>query len=329
MNNQPLLYLSADDVERALPMAEAIAAMKLAFTELSEGQVTLPVRECVAAVDQSGVDLVMPCHSAALKMFSVKTVTVFPENSRRDLPTTQGLLILTDGVTGSHLSIMDGTRLTAIRTGAASGLATDLLAKEDSSVVALFGAGTQARTQLEAVCCVRPIKRASVYSPTQNSASRFAAEMSERLEIVVDVADSPLKNLQDADVICTATSSSRPVLPEIEIPAGVHVNAVGAYRPDMAEIPATVVCQSRVVVDHLASALEEAGDLLGPLKQGLIKTTDIATELGDLILGRSICRGLRNEVTLFKSVGVAVQDLYAAAKALENARQLGIGVSLS
>lgn len=329
MNTQPLLYLSADDVEHALSMSEAIEAMNPAFTELSEGGVTLPVRECVAAPLQNGVDLVMSCHSAKLKMFSVKTVTVFADNPRRGLPTTQGLLVLTDGVTGSHLAIMDGSRLTAVRTGAATGLATGLLAKQDSSVVAVFGAGTQARTQLEAVCCVRPITRASVYSPSQVSAHQFSIEMSERLEIDVVVADSPSKNLQNADVICTATSSLQPVLPENEIPAGVHINAVGAYRPDMAEIPPSVVCQSRIVVDHRVSALEEAGDLLGPLQQGLIKTADLDLELGDLVRGRFIGRSHQNEITLFKSVGVAIQDLYAAAKALENARRLGLGVSLS
>ena len=133
----------------------------------------------------------------------------------------------------------------------------------------------------------------------------------------------------EVDVICTATSSLQPVLPENEIPAGVHINAVGAYRPDMAEIPPSVVCQSRIVVDHRVSALEEAGDLLGPLQQGLIKTADLDLELGDLVRGRFIGRSHQNEITLFKSVGVAIQDLYAAAKALENARRLGLGVSLS
>jgi ornithine cyclodeaminase/alanine dehydrogenase-like protein (mu-crystallin family) len=310
-------------------MSEAIEAMKAAFTELSIGKVTLPVRECVVAPGQNGVDLVMPCHSDALKRFSVKTVTVFAENPKRDLPTTQGLLVLTDGVTGSHLAIMDGSRLTAIRTGAASGLATSLLARVDASVVAVFGAGTQARTQLEAVCCVRPIERANVYSPSQTSAHRFASEMAARLGIVVEVATTPTLNVQEADVICTATPSSEPVLADSDVSSGVHINAVGAYRVDMAEIPPEVVCRSRVVVDHRVSALEEAGDLIAPIQQGLIPESHIESELGDLLLGRFPGRERTDEITLFKSVGVAIQDLHAAEKALENARQLSLGVPLT
>ena len=154
-------------------------------------------------------------------------------------------------------------------------------------------------------------------------------EMSERLGIVIEVADTPANNLQGADVICTATSSSQPVVPETGVPPGVHINAVGAYRPDMAEIPPAIVSQSRVVVDHLDSALEEAGDLLQPLHQGLIQPSHIAVELGELVLGQTSGRANSDEITLFKSVGVAIQDLYAAASALENARRLGLGVSLS
>lgn len=152
--------------------------------------------------------------------------------------------------------------------------------------------------------------------------------MTKRLGIDVEVAKGALENLQDADVIITATSSFQPVLPDSDIPTGVHINAVGAYRADMAEVPPTVVCRSRVVVDHHASAPEEAGDLLGPLQQRLIRTTHFDTELGDLLLGRSPGRSDAREMTLFKSVGVAIQDLYAAKKSLDNARRIGLGVPL-
>ncbi len=329
MNTAPLLYLSAGDVRRSLPMADAISAMRKAFAQLSSGQVTLPTRECLQAPDEHGVDLVMPCHSTSLRMFSLKTVTVFRDNPQRGLPTIQALLILTDGGTGSHLAIMDGASLTALRTGGASGLATDLLARTDAAIVAVFGAGVQARTQLEAVCCVRAIRRASVYDTDQAAADRFAVEMTDRLGVLVKRADTSARNLADADVICTATSSSQPVFADDELPTGVHINAVGAYRPDMVEIPATAVCRAHVVVDHRASALEEAGDLLGPLRQGLIQQGHFGTELGEVVLGRSPGRSHADEITMFKSVGVAIQDLYAAAKTLENARRLELGVQLS
>ena len=325
----PLLYLSAADVRRTLPMADAISAMREAFAQLSSGQVTLPARDCLQAPDGHGVDLVMPCYSALLKMFSLKTVTVFGDNPQRGLPTIQALIILTDAETGSHLAIMDGASLTAIRTGAASGLATDLLARPDAAAVAVFGAGVQARTQLEAVCCVRSIRRVSVYDTNRAAADRFAAEMTDHWGVPVERADTSARNLAEADVICTATSSSQPVFAENELPRGAHINAVGVFQPHMAEIPAAVVCRARVVVDHRASALEEAGDLLGPLRQGLIQQTHIGTELGEVVLGHSPGRRHADEITLFKSVGVAVQDLCAAAKTLENARRLQLGVQLS
>lgn len=328
MNRQPLLYLSGTDIETALPMPAAIAAMRSAFIELSDGEVTLPVRECVAAPNHHGVDLIMSCHSAALNLFSVKTVTVFPDNRGRQLPTTQGLLTLTDGRNGSHLAIMDGSRLTAIRTGAASGLATDLLARPEASIVSIFGSGTQARTQLEAVCCVRQIKRVNAYSPSRTNAQAFATEMGARLGIEVKTSDTPQQNLRDADVICTATPSKTPLFSESDVPPGAHINAVGAYRPDMAEIPASIVCQSQVVVDHHESALEEAGDLLGPLGLEQISAAHFGTELGDLIANRSPGRTHSDQLTLFKSVGVAIQDLYAAARALQEARQKGLGQEL-
>lgn len=323
MNNTPLLYLSADQVRRALPMTEAIAAVREAFAQLSSGQVTLPVRQSLPATAARGDALVMACHSAVSRMFSLKFVTTFPDNPRQGLPTTQALVILTDGTTGAHLAVMDGASLTAIRTGAASGLATDLLARPDAATVAVFGAGVQARTQLEAVCCVRTIRRASVYDSDSTAAERFAAEMTHQLGVPVERAGTSAQNLADADVVCTATSSCQPVFADRELRTGAHINAVGAYRPEMAEIPAGVVCRARVVVDHRDSALEEAGDLLQPLRQGLIPQSHFATELGEVVLGRSPGRSHADEITLFKSVGVAIQDLCAAARVLARARQFG------
>jgi len=325
----PLLYLSSADVRRALPMTEAISAMREAFAELSAGHVTLLHRACMQAADQHGDDLIMPCHSAKLGIFSLKTVTVYDKNPQHGLPTIQALVILTDDATGAHLAVIDGTSLTALRTGAASGLATDVLARPDAASVAVFGAGVQARTQLEAVCCVRTMREARVYDANPAAADQFAADMTERLGLPVQRADTPAGALADIDVVCTATSSPKPVFEDNELPPGTHINAVGVYRPEMAEIPAPVVCRARVVVDHLASALEEAGDLIGPLRQGLIEQSHFETELGQILLGQSPGRRDASEVTLFKSVGVAIQDLYAGARALDHARRLELGVPLS
>ena len=310
--------LNAADVRSALPMRDAIEAMRAAFAQLARGDVFLPTRLRMDAPDEHGAALIMPCHSKSMKMFSLKIATVFHDNPSRGLPLVQSTVILTDGTTGTPLAVMDGASLTAIRTGAASGLATALLARRDSTTVAIIGAGVQARTQLEAVCCVRSIKRARVYCRDIESAARFADEMSQQLHIAVEPAESAAAAIRNADIICTATPSTSAVFDDADVSPGTHINAVGAYRPDMVEIPAKTVQRARVVVDHRESALEEAGDLLGPLGQGLITEHHFASELGDLILGRSTARHNQTEMTLFKSVGIAVQDLAAACRIARN-----------
>jgi ornithine cyclodeaminase/alanine dehydrogenase-like protein (mu-crystallin family) len=322
------LYLSAGDVRRALPMSAAIDAMRDAFRAIASKQVILPPRGIFPADNGTGVALVMPCHSTAQTLFSLKFITVFDENPERGLPLIQSLLILTDSATGEHLALIDGVSLTAIRTGAASGLATDLLARADAEVATIFGAGVQARTQLEAVCCVRSIRRAIVFDAMPAAADRFAAEMTEQLGVPVERAESPAAALKRADVVCTATSSIKPIFDDADVPHGVHINGVGTFRPGTAEIPPATACRARVVVDELESALEEAGDLIGPMKAGLFEQSHFETQLGDVLLGRKTGRESDEQITFFKSVGVAIQDLSAAKRTLDNARDLGLGLPL-
>jgi len=325
--NASVLYFSADAVRRALPMREAIQAMHDAFAQLARGEVTLPTRVRMDAAGQ-GAAHVMPCHSTSRKLFAVKMVSTFPGNRQSGLPAIHAIVILSDGATGAPLAILEGASLTALRTGAASGLATDLLARPEAAAAAIFGAGVQARTQLEAVCAVRPIRRVRVYDRDRALADKFAAEMTRRLGIPVEPSPSSAKNLEDADVVCTATPSRQPVFDDGELPPGVHINAVGAWRPDMVEVPAATVRRARVVVDHRDSALEEAGDLLGPLRAGVIGEEGSSTELGDVVLGHKPGRTTADEITLFKSVGLAIQDLCAAARVLANAQPLGLGTPL-
>ena len=326
--NPTLLHLSSDDVRRALPMGEAIDAMREAFAQLARGEVTLPARARLDAPADHGVALVMPCHSAPLKLFSVKFITLFPDNARRGLPVIQSTVLLSDGATGVPLAVMDGASLTALRTGAASGLATGLLARPEAATVAILGSGVQARTQLEAVACVRRIRRAWVFDGDGESARRFAGDMQQRLGIDVECVASPSAALAEADIVCTATTSPTPVFDDRDLRPGSHINAIGVFHPDRAEIPAATVCRARVVVDHRVSAHDEAGDLLIPLRAGLIGEAHLSTELGQLVLGREPARTSADEITLFKSVGVAIQDLCAAARTLANARRLGLGEPL-
>ncbi|MBN2137194.1 MAG: hypothetical protein JW720_05260 [Sedimentisphaerales bacterium] len=328
MSVPPLLYLNSEEVRLALPMPDAIAAMKQAFIQLSAGQVMLPARQHIDVAGEKGTALIMSCHSSEQKLMSVKFVTLFDNNQRLGLPLIQALVILSDAISGVPLAIMDGGSLTAIRTGAASGAATDILARPDAHLVAIFGAGVQARTQLEAVCSVRPIRHVRVFDPDSVQADRFAEEMTHRLGLSVERASSPAKALTDADIVCTATLSSVPVFRDCELPPGAHINAVGSYKPEVSEIPPDTVCRARVIVDHRPSALEEAGDLLIPMKQKRIDESHFSSELGEVLAGRVPGRKDRDEVTLFKSVGVAIQDLCAARQVLDNARNRKLGVEL-
>ncbi len=321
--------LSREDVRRALPMRQAIEVMKGAFAQLSSGQADAPLRTALDVPDHNGVTLFMPAYLSAGDQMAVKIVSVFNDNPAKGLPLIHALVVVVDATTGEPAAVMDGTYLTALRTGAASGAATDLLARLDARVVAVFGAGAQGRAQLEAVCAARSIEAAWVHDVAPEQASAYAAEMSQRLSLPVNVAKTPADALGQADVICTATTSSSPVFEDADVRPGTHINAVGAYTPQMQEIPADTVLRARVVIDHRVSSLAEAGDLLIPLRRGLMTEDHIYAELGEIAAGRKAGRETLEEITLFKSVGVAVQDVAAASAVLEAARRLGLGTEVA
>jgi len=317
--------LSRDDVRHALPMPQAIEAVKNAFIQLSTGQANMPLRTVLRVPRYRGVVLFMPAYLAAEDQMAVKIASVFEENSAKGLPLIHSLVVVMDTSTGEPIAVMDGTYLTALRTGAASGVATELLARKDAQTVAILGAGAQGRAQLEAVCTVRSIQKALVYDTVLDRATSFASEMSRRLSLAVEAADTPAKALHQADVISTATSSSSPIFDDADIGLGVHINAVGAFTPQMQEIPSDTVLRARVVVDHRETSLAEAGDLLIPIHQGLMSEAHIYGELGEIAAGLKPARTSPRDITLFESVGVAVQDVAVACMALEVARQQRLG----
>ncbi|RMF90922.1 MAG: hypothetical protein D6741_16485 [Planctomycetota bacterium] len=320
--------LSASDVAKALPMREAIEAMREAFASLAAGEAIVPERARIDVAEPPGTALFMPAYSAKAGAVTVKTVSLFPQNRERGLPLISGLVCVFDGETGSPRALLEAASLTAIRTGAVSGLATDLLASPDAETAAVFGAGTQGRTQLQAVCAVRPIRRAWVYDVSPAAAERFAREMAESLSIDVQVADCPTCALKESRIVCTATVSDRPVFADDAVLPGVHINAVGSYKRTVQEIPDETVARSWVVVDHRPAAMAEAGDILGPLDRKRITPDHIRAELGELVRG-SVSPPGNGAVTLFKSVGVAVQDLFAAVVALRNAERMNLGTTIS
>jgi len=319
VHSNKIRILSEEDIRRALPMKDAVEAMKEAFRELSSGRVKMPARAHIDISTYDGTALFMPSYSDCFGKICVKVVNVFNANPKKGLPSIQGVVCLLDGETGSPLAVLNGTFLTALRTGAASGTATDLLARPDADTAAIIGAGVQGRMQLEAMCAVRPIKKIWVYDIAEEAAVQFAKQMNTALAIETIVAKSSRDALKCADIVCTATVSSTPVFADVELAPGVHINAIGSYKPEVQEIPEETVLRSLLIVDHRESALKEAGDLLIPIERGHMQETHIHAELGEIISGKVIGRTSDQEVTLFKSVGTAVQDLAAASRVLEHA----------
>jgi len=322
-----LLFLSAADVDRALSMQAAIAAVREAFIDLSSGEAEVPVRTQIALAGD-GSALFMPVHLPRQKQLGVKVVTVIPDNRERDLPTIQALVAIFDSETGRPMAVMDGELLTAIRTGAASGVATDVLARKNASVAAVIGAGVQGRRQLEAVCCVRTIREALVFDSDREQAEIFANEMGRRLGRTVRVLDK-VSGVFAADVVCTATSSGQPVVADADLARGVHVNAVGAYRPDTREIPGETVARATLFVDSLEACLVEAGDLVMAMGEGHLDPGAAPAEIGEVLAGSRPGRTDDADLTLFKSVGNAVQDLAVAGLVLEEARRLELGAEVA
>lgn len=325
-----LRVLSKQDVQQAVPMREAIEIVKGAFAQLSAGKAVVPLRTQLPVERHEGVTLFMPAYLSESDDLGVKIVSVFPRNLEMGLPTIFALVVVVEAATGRPVAVMDGTYLTALRTGAASGAATDLLAREDARVVATFGAGVQGRTQLLAVCEVRDIERAWVYDVNPQAAEIYAQGMGGKGRIPSDlrVASSPAEAAREADVLCIATTSKTPVFADADLKPGVHINAVGSFTPQMQEIPEQTIAMARLVVDSREACLAETGDLIIPIRKGLITEDHIYAELGEIAAGIKPGRASAEEVTLFKSVGNAVQDVSVARAVLTRAEMLGLGVEI-
>lgn len=324
-----MLILNAHEVRKALPMREAIEAMKQAYASLSGGEAEVPLRTRLSIPSHDALAIFMPAyvHTAEADALAVKVVNIFPQNPARGLPYIQAVVLAFDAASGNVSAMLEGSTLTAIRTGAGSGAAIDLLARKDSKVVTVFGAGAQGRTQLEAACSVRNIEKAWVFDSNMERAEAFAKEMAGQGAIpsTLEPAPSAQAAVKDADIICTATTSTTPVFADADLKPGVHISAIGSYTPEMAEVPAETIARASVFVDSRSAVLAEAGDLIQPIQKGLISESHVRAELGEIILGRKAGRQSDEEVTYFKSVGVAVQDAIAAQLALKNAKAMGLG----
>lgn len=322
-------FLSRQDVRRVLPMSDAIEGMKSAYAQLSAFQAEMPLRSRLGT-QEDGVVLVMPAYLQESQDFGVKIASVYPQNAQQNLPIIHAMVLAIDPQTGAPLGILEGGTLTAIRTGAGAGAATDILSRRDSANVAIIGSGTQARTQLEAVCAVRDIQQVWIYSPTQVNAQKFAEEMAGqgRIPPEIIVANTAEAAVQDADIVCVATTSHTPVFDGNALKAGTHINGVGSYTPQMQELDEITMQKSLIVVDSRESVLVEAGEIIIAIARGFISLESIHAEIGEVINGTKVGRTSDDQITFFKSVGVAVQDAVSANIALRNAERDNIGTLL-
>ncbi|NNE97594.1 MAG: ornithine cyclodeaminase family protein, partial [Pyrinomonadaceae bacterium] len=270
----------------------------------------------------------MPVLSPNEHQFGVKVANVFHGNFSKKIPTIHAIVLLFDSATGEPRAMLDGENITAVRTGAASGLASDLLARKDAQTLAIFGAGIQGRAQFEGVHAVRNIQTCLLFDTNRNQAESLADDLSSRFECDFRVAESD-RELRKAEIICTATNSFEPVFSDTSLGSGVHINAIGAYTREMSEVPPATVARSKIIVDQRDACLTEAGDLIKPIKSGLLTDQNIHAELGEIVENKTEGRLNEKEITLFKSVGNAIQDLVCANYIFETAVAKNLGTTIN
>ncbi len=304
------LLLRAADVRRLLPMRDCIAAMEAALRAHAREETVLPLRTVIPVRDR-GALYVMPAWTASPPSLAVKLITLFPGNAAHGRETHQGLVALF-AEDGSVEALIEAGSLTAIRTAAVSAVATAALSREDAEVLAILGSGVQARSHLDAMLAVRPIRAVRIWSRTASHARAFADGAAALSGIEIDVCEEAEQAVRDADVVCTVTGSPTPVLAGDWVRAGAHINAVGASTASTRELDSEAVAKARVFVDSKASAMAEAGDVLIPMREGRIGSGHITSELGDVLLGRTKGRVSQADITVFESLGLAIEDAAAA-----------------
>lgn len=327
-----MLLLSREDIKKVFTMKDALEADKEAFILYSQGKSTVPLRTNIGIGKHSGQSLFMPAYVEDLDSAGIKIVSVFPKNLEIGKPSLPAKMVLIDGKNGEICCIMDGTYLTQLRTGAASGTATELLARQDAKKGMLFGTGGQAATQLEAMLTVRKLDTVKVVDIDAKRAQLFVSAMREALshfDAEIGLCEDPDSFIGEADIITTATTSKKPVFEGRRVKKGAHINAVGAYTHEMQELDDYIVSHAdKVIVDAREAAWAEAGDLILPLNKGIINEGRINGELGELLLGKVKGRENNEELTIFKTVGLAVLDIVTAHHIYHKAQSLGIGVQV-
>ena len=325
-----ILILKESDISSMITMSDIIEADKEALSIYSSQKSNIPLRSNLDIPEYNGQCLFMNGYAAPAKALGVKIVSVYPENINKNLTSVPATMVLVDVETGMVNCLIDGTYLTRLRTGAISGLATDILARKDSKIFALFGTGGQAVTQLEAVLTVRKIEEVRVFDIFKDRAEEFAKKMSEKFSkkfnVKIIAAESSDAAVDNADIITTVTTSKKPVFNANKVKKNAHINGVGSYTPEMEEIPEEILVKAnKIYVDTRDGAVNESGDIITPIKKGLITKEKINGELGEVINGKIKGRENDEEMTFFETTGSAVLDLVAAQKIYEMAKAKGVG----
>ncbi|MEP6492494.1 MAG: ornithine cyclodeaminase family protein [bacterium] len=320
-----MLILSQSDVERLLPMKACIDVMAATLAGLARGEAVLPLRTVIAIPNTTDAFAVMPAYLGSPRSLGAKVITVYPGNHGTRFDSHQGAVLLFDPDNGSLAAVLEASAVTTIRTAAVTAVATRALSRENSSTLAMIGSGVQAVAHLESLCLVRPIKSVRVWSRNRDHARALVTLAGERFALDGSVADTCAAAVANADIVLTSTSAREPVLNGDWLTPGTHVNAIGASQASARELDSTAVARSRLYVDRRESALNEPGDILVPLREGRITPDHIVGEIGEVLIGRAPGRGADDEITLFKSLGLAIEDLAAASFVYDEAVRTGAG----
>jgi ornithine cyclodeaminase/alanine dehydrogenase-like protein (mu-crystallin family) len=324
---QKIRILSRHDVKVALPMKEAIEAMRESFRWLYQQRAQLPARMEMHLAEANADVLMMPVFMPDYQQMGLKIDNVFRDNPAQNMQLIQGLMLLVNTQNGQAEAMMDSTYLTAMRTAAGSALATDVLANAEAHTLAIFGTGANALTHLEALCLVRPIEQVYIYGSSLAKAEAFVAAQQPNYSATLIATDDKAL-LANSQIICTTTSSPTPLFESTQVAVGTHIVAIGTYKPHLHEVPSGLVARSKIVVDERNACMQEAGDILIPLRAGLISEKDVLAELGEILTKGLTIRESAQDITFYKSVGVGTQDLTAAHYILQKANTLGLGTVL-
>jgi alanine dehydrogenase len=318
------LLLNRAELERLLDATSVIEAVERGFADYSAGQVQMPVRSSIRIADPPGLMLIMPCAMTESRVLGTKLVSVYPQNPSRSLPTIGALYVLSDFETGFPLAVMDAGYITGLRTAAASAVATKYLARENAATMGIFGTGVQAEFHALVLPAVRSIERIVVWGRTPEKSRAFCDRLGGRVPVPL-VCGSSAEEVAGADIVVTGTTQTTPLFEGAALCPGAHVNNVGSHSPAARELDTEAVARSVVVVDTFDAAWAESGDILIPIDEGAFDRDHIRAELGEIVLGKKVGRQTSQEITLFKSNGVAFQDAVTAQLAYDRARAKGVG----